>query len=90
MWGHVNVIGRGAGQAVLQLNVKYGIDWEELRDLPKQAYFELHIDETYSNFRNKSHIQVKACVRYVTGDEQMFTFESVKEKIKFVIAGGRL
>ena len=63
VWGHVNVIGRGAGQAVMQLNVEYGIDWEELRDMPSKPYFDLFIDETYSHFRNKSHIQVRACVK---------------------------
>lgn len=57
------MIGRGAGQAVIQLKVQYGIDWEEMKDIPKRRYFELHVDETYSHFRNKSHVTVETCVR---------------------------
>ncbi|XP_046648840.1 CD109 antigen-like [Daphnia pulicaria] len=69
VWGHVNVIGRGAGQAVLQLKVQYGIDWEDLRDTPKRRYFDLYVEETYSHFRNKSHITVDACVKWMATDE---------------------
>ncbi|XP_059351436.1 CD109 antigen-like [Daphnia carinata] len=69
VWGHVNVIGRGAGQAVLQLKVQYGIDSDELKDTPKRRYFDLHIDETYSHFRNKSHVTTEACVRWMAVDE---------------------
>ena len=69
VWGHVNVIGRGAGQAVMQLKVQYGVDWEDLRDRPKRPYFDLFIDETYSHFRNKSHIVVEACVKWLAIDE---------------------
>jgi len=63
VWGHVNLIGQGAGQAVVQLAVQYGVDWQEMKDKPDRPYFDLHVDESYSNFRNKSHITVKACVR---------------------------
>ena len=69
VWGHVNIIARGAGQAVLQLKVQYGVDWEDLRDRPKRPYFDLFIDETYSHFRNKSHISVETCVRWLAVDE---------------------
>lgn len=72
----MNVIGRGAGQAVLQLKVQYGIDWEELNDRPKRRFFDLHVDETYSHFRNKSHVTIEACVRYET-NPQLFRFNSV-------------
>ncbi len=63
------MIGRGAGQAVLQLKVQYGIDWEELRDVPQRRYFDLHVDETYSHFRNKSHVTIETCVRWLATDE---------------------
>uniref|UniRef100_A0A0P5Q5G8 Macroglobulin complement-related protein n=1 Tax=Daphnia magna TaxID=35525 RepID=A0A0P5Q5G8_9CRUS len=68
VWGHVNVIGRGAGQAVLQLKVQYGVDWEDLRDFPRHRYFDLYVEETYSHFRNKSHITVDACVKWLAVD----------------------
>ena len=48
----------------MQLKVQYGIDWEELNDVPKRRYFDLSVDETYSHFRNKSHVTVEACIRY--------------------------
>ena len=57
------MIGRGAGQAVMQLKVQYGIDWEELKDLSQRRYFDLYVEESYSHFRNKSHIRVDACVK---------------------------
>ena len=31
VWGHVNVFARGAGQAVAQLDVNYGIDYEPFK-----------------------------------------------------------
>lgn len=65
VWGHVNILGQGAGQAVVQLDVQYGVDWEQMRDKPLMPYFDLHVDESYSYFRNKSHITVKACVRWL-------------------------
>ncbi len=79
VWGHVNVIGRGAGQAVMQLNVQYGIDWDKLRDKPSKRYFELHVDETYSVFRNKSHIQVRPCVRWLALEEAPHSGTAVLE-----------
>ena len=63
VWVHVNIIGHGAGQAVLQLKVEYGIDWEDLRDTPQRRYFDLYVEDTYRHFRNKSHITVDACVK---------------------------
>nr|CAH0103527.1 unnamed protein product [Daphnia galeata] len=69
VWGHVNIIGQGAGQAVLQLKVQYGIDWEELNDVPKRRYFDLSIDENYSHFGNKSHVTIEACIRWLATDE---------------------
>ena len=28
VWGHLNLFARGAGQAVAQLDVTYGVDWK--------------------------------------------------------------
>ena len=71
MWGHVNIIGQGAVKAVLQMDVQYGVDWQEMKDRPAMPYFDLHVDERYSYFRNKSHITVKACVRYYIAPVQI-------------------
>ena len=37
VWGHVNVFARGAGQAVAQLDVNYGIDYEPFKVSLKQT-----------------------------------------------------
>jgi len=65
----VNVIGRGAGQAVLQLKVQYGVDWEELMDRPRRPYFDLYIEESYSHYKNKSRVGVEACIKWLAIDE---------------------
>ena len=31
VWGHVNIIAKGAGQAVAQLDVNYGVDYEPFK-----------------------------------------------------------
>ena len=31
VWGHVNLFARGAGQAVAQLDVTYGVDYQPFR-----------------------------------------------------------
>ena len=31
VWGHVNMYARGAGQAVAQLDVNYGVDFEPFK-----------------------------------------------------------
>ncbi|XP_075233181.1 CD109 antigen-like isoform X2 [Lycorma delicatula] len=65
VWGHVNVIARGTGQALVQLDVNYGVDYEPLKDQPSQPSFDLRIKEFYSNYRNKSIITIESCFRWV-------------------------
>ena len=31
VWGHVNMFARGAGQAIAQLDVNYGVDFEPFK-----------------------------------------------------------
>lgn len=64
VWGHVNVIARGTGQALVQLDVNYGVDYEPLKDQPSQPSFDLRIKEFYSNYRNKSIITIESCFRF--------------------------
>lgn len=77
----MNVVGRGAGQAVLQLKVQYGIDSDDLKDTPKKRFFDLHIDETYSHFRNKSHVTTEACVRSRNRNESLV--EQTVNRLRF-------
>ena len=68
-----------SGQAVMQLNVQYGIDVEDLRDTPSRPYFSLYVDETYSHFRNKSHINVTACAQWLALDESPHSATAILE-----------
>lgn len=63
VWGHVNIQGRGAGQAVVQLDVAYGVDWDEYKDTPPVDAFELTIHEYFSDRRNKSDLTIQACFK---------------------------
>jgi hypothetical protein len=64
VWGHMNVIAKGAGLAMVQMDLNYGIDYEPLKDFPTMDSFELHISEYYSPVRNKSAITIQSCFRY--------------------------
>lgn len=63
VWGMVNVLATGEGQAILQLDVEYGVDWSAFKKEPPVEAFEFSIEENYSKFGNKSHCDVKVCAR---------------------------
>uniref|UniRef100_A0A146M1Z5 CD109 antigen n=1 Tax=Lygus hesperus TaxID=30085 RepID=A0A146M1Z5_LYGHE len=65
VWGHVNVMGRGAGLALIQLHVNYGVDVGSLLDEPSTKSFGLTIREFYSPVRNKSAITIEACTKWL-------------------------
>ncbi|KAK7085756.1 hypothetical protein SK128_008452, partial [Halocaridina rubra] len=69
VWGLVNVVAKGAGQAILQLDVSYGIDWIDLKKQPPVDSFDLRIDERYSKFGNKSRCIVDICARWLNTAE---------------------
>ena len=41
VWGHVNLYARGAGQAVAQLDVNYGVDFEPFKVSRKFSLFSV-------------------------------------------------
>ena len=61
----MNVVSKGAGQAVLGLDVEFGIDYDPLREFPPVDAFALTVNESYSKWRNASLIDVTACTKYV-------------------------
>lgn len=63
VWGHINVIGRGAGLALVQLQMSYGVDDRALVDKPAERNFDLTIREFYSAARNKSLVTIEVCTR---------------------------
>ncbi|XP_018026938.1 complement C5 [Hyalella azteca] len=69
VWGMVNVVAHGAGQAVLQLDVSYGIDWTALKKQPPVEAFDMTVHERYSRYGNKSIATVHICARWVNTEE---------------------
>jgi capsule polysaccharide export protein KpsE/RkpR len=63
VWGHLNVIAKGSGQAVVQMDISFGVDYERFKEMAKIETFKLEIKEFYSTFRNKSFITIQSCFR---------------------------
>jgi len=68
VWGHVNLFARGRGQALAQLDLTYGVDYEHHRDVAPKDCFDLKIKEFYYG-RNKSEIVTRSCFRWKCTDE---------------------
>lgn len=65
VWGHVQLRGRGSGQALAQLHVAYGVDtWSRLLR-PSRPFFRLSINEQFLPFRNRSIGLVNVCLRWL-------------------------
>lgn len=64
VWGNVIVLAQGAGQAVVQMDVSYGIDYEAFAEVPTIQTFGLNITEYYSTYRNKSALIIQSCFRW--------------------------
>ena len=62
VFGHINVIGHGAGQALVQLDYSYAVDQPDEVDFPPVEAFDLNVRAFYSG-RNHSHIRINACQR---------------------------
>ena len=68
VWGHINLVANGAGQAIAQLDVNWGIDYEPYKDHPAQESFNLTVKE-YFHGRNKSEITIKSCFAWTLDEE---------------------
>lgn len=64
------VIGRGAGQAILQLDIGYGVDWYDYKKEPPVDAFDMRVRERFSIFGNKSIADVEICARYVVSSRR--------------------
>jgi CD109 antigen len=60
VWGHINMVANGAGQAIAQLDVNWGVDYEPFKDMPSTDCFNLTVKE-YFHGRNKSEITINSC-----------------------------
>ncbi|CAG7731091.1 unnamed protein product [Allacma fusca] len=79
VWGHVNVIAKGAGQAVIQLDTSFGVDREEFKDTPPEDCFDLRVREFFSTERNKSILTLESCFRWTLLDESDVSATAVLE-----------
>ena len=68
VWGTVNLFAKGRGQALAQMDLTYGVDVEEKRDIAPKECFDLKIKEFYHG-RNKSEIVTKSCFKWTCTDE---------------------
>ena len=68
VWGHINIYATGAGQAVAQMDINYGIDYEPFKDHPPEDCFKLSIYESFRG-RNKSEIDVRSCFKWTCTNE---------------------
>ncbi|XP_076046263.1 CD109 antigen-like [Oratosquilla oratoria] len=69
VWGLVNVVAHGAGQAILQLDVSWGIDWTAIKKLPPVESFSMTVKERFSYFGNKSIAIVHICAQWLNIEE---------------------
>jgi len=68
VWGLVNLFAKGSGQALVQMDVVFGVDNENFLDSPPEECFTLNIDETLRG-RNKSEIDVRSCFSWTCTHE---------------------
>jgi len=68
VWGLVNIFAKGSGQALVQMDVVFGVDNEEFLDTPPEECFTLSVDETLRG-RNKSEIDVRSCFSWICTHE---------------------
>ena len=68
VWGHINIVATGAGQAIAQLDVNWGVDYEPFKDHPARDCFNLTVQESFHG-RNKSEIAIKSCFSWTLTDE---------------------
>ncbi|XP_069194402.1 CD109 antigen isoform X2 [Procambarus clarkii] len=68
IWGHIRVVGHGSGQALVQLDYSYGVDYEPLLDYPPVKAFEFTVVSKFSG-RNNSHLEITTCQRWTDTEE---------------------
>ncbi|XP_037084851.1 CD109 antigen-like [Pollicipes pollicipes] len=91
VWGHLNVIGNGAGQAVVQLDVNYGVDTQNGIKRPPAKSFELSVREDFQRFRNSPSASSTSAP---SGGVKVSAVEGVKVfcdgdmKVVFTVEGG--
>nr|XP_045602144.1 CD109 antigen-like [Procambarus clarkii] len=78
IWGHISIVGRGSGQALVQLDYSYGVDDEPLLDQPPVQAFDFTVVSKFSG-RNNSHLEITTCQRWRNTEEAMTSGVAVVE-----------
>ncbi|KAK8743670.1 hypothetical protein OTU49_001200, partial [Cherax quadricarinatus] len=78
IWGHISVVGHGSGQALVQLDYSYGVDYEPLLDYPPVNAFDFTVVSKFSG-RNNSHLEITTCQRWIDTDESATSGVAVVE-----------
>lgn len=68
IWGHISVVGHGSGQALVQLDYSYGVDYEPQLDYPPVPAFDFTVTSKFFG-RNNSHLLVTTCQRWTDTEE---------------------
>lgn len=63
VWGHCDVLAKGAGLSLVQMDVTYNVDRDFLLIPPAYDAFDLTLEAKYTG-RNRSHINIKSCARW--------------------------
>ncbi|GIY90987.1 hypothetical protein CDAR_123091 [Caerostris darwini] len=68
VWGHAEVIAKGAGLSILQMDSQYNVDKDFQLIQPPVPSFDLTV-RGYFHGRNKSHINIRSCAKWTYTDE---------------------
>ncbi|KAB7501148.1 Antigen [Armadillidium nasatum] len=68
VFGHIDVVGRGSGQALLQLSYGYGVDIEDGLDVPPVPSFDFNLEARFWG-RNNSYVTITSCQRWINTNE---------------------
>ncbi|KAB7495813.1 Antigen, partial [Armadillidium nasatum] len=68
IFGHLAIIGRGSGQAILQLDYSYGVDHEDEIDYPPVSAYEIDISAKFFG-RNNSYVSITSCQKWINTAE---------------------
>ncbi|GFT53743.1 CD109 antigen [Nephila pilipes] len=78
VWGHAEVISKGAGMSILQMDVQYNVDRDFLLIKPPVPAFDINI-KGYYHGRNKSHMNLKSCAKWTYTEESPTSGVAVME-----------
>ncbi|XP_015919307.1 CD109 antigen [Parasteatoda tepidariorum] len=78
VWGHAEIIAKGSGLSVLQLDVGYNVDRDFLLIQPPVPSFDLTV-KGYYHGRNKSHMNIESCAKWTYTKESETSGVAVME-----------